>query len=156
MTKPKKKGRKKSKTESEQAAKDAPVEEQLSDNDDDLLHGVCGEPLIGADSDLNDCLLGKYVAKVFLPEKGDDDKLFTGTITQYDQKKKNLLLYIMLTTGRRNSVQPTFTNSGHHLKSGTREFLPTDNASLGNKHFLLCVKLTTRKQCSLKLLCYIQ
>jgi hypothetical protein len=82
------KGRKKSK-KAVKKGPDAPVEDQVTDDDDDdMLHGVCGESLVGADTNPNDCLLGKFVAKVFLPAKGDDDKLFTGTVTHYDQKTK--------------------------------------------------------------------
>ena len=49
---------------------------------------MCGEALVGADGNPNDCLIGKYVAKVFLPEDSDDDRLYTGAVTQYDQKSK--------------------------------------------------------------------
>lgn len=42
------------------------LEDDRSDDDDQLLHGVCGEPYIGADTNPYECLVGKYIVKVFL------------------------------------------------------------------------------------------
>ena len=89
------KGRKKRKRSGqggEDPDPDPVPEDQLTDDDDDLLHGVCGESLVGADANPNDCLIGKYVAKIFLPDDSDDDRLYTGTVTQYDQKTKKFTI----------------------------------------------------------------
>ena len=66
---------------------------------------MCGEDLIGADADPNDCLLGKFVAKIFLPATGDDEHLYTGTVTAYDQKtKKFTVIYHADKFVEKNSV----------------------------------------------------
>ena len=61
------------------------TDDEFSDEDDSFLHGVCGEPPVGADIDSRVCLIGKYMVKEFLPEVGDEKQLYTGEITAYDQ-----------------------------------------------------------------------
>ena len=65
------------------------LEDDRSDDDDQLLHGVCGEPYIGADTNPYECLVGKYIVKVFLTAD-DEEQLYTGLIKHFDQKKKKV------------------------------------------------------------------
>ena len=73
-------------------------EEDDSDNDgygsddEDQLHGPCG--LKPARSDFNawECLIGKSIAKEFLPAYGDLMELYTGKITDYDQRKRKFVI----------------------------------------------------------------
>ena len=76
-----------SEDESSESSDEDSSESYLSDDDDALLHGVCGEPPVGADVD-NSCLIGKYIVKEFLPRVGDEKQLYTAVITAYDQKSQ--------------------------------------------------------------------
>ena len=62
--------------------------EEYSDEDDHLLHGVCGEAPINADSDPHTCLIGKYIVKEFLLAKGHEKRLYTAEITAYSQETR--------------------------------------------------------------------
>ena len=62
--------------------------EEYSDEDDHLLHGVCGEAPINADSDPRTCLIGKYIVKEFLLAKGHEKRLYTAEITAYSQETR--------------------------------------------------------------------
>ena len=58
-------------------------EDEYSDEDDNLLHGVCGEAPINVDVDPRTCLIDKYIVKEFLLAKGREKHLYTAEITAY-------------------------------------------------------------------------
>jgi len=76
-----------SEDESDDSSDDS-SEEYLGE-DDHLLHGVCGEAPINADSDLALVLLtSKYIVKEFLLAKGHEKRLYTAEITAYSQETR--------------------------------------------------------------------
>ena len=59
----------------------------LSD-DESSLHGPCGIKPVNTDIDKWECLIGKRIAKAFLPALGDIQELFIGEIVKYDQDSR--------------------------------------------------------------------
>ena len=49
------------------------------------LHGLCNYRPAAVDANTWECLIGKFVAKEFLPAYGDVMKLYTGVIEDYVQ-----------------------------------------------------------------------
>ena len=54
-------------------------------DDESALHGPCGIEPCNTDVNSWECLIGKHIAKAFLPALGDIKELYTGTIESYNQ-----------------------------------------------------------------------
>lgn len=60
-------------------------EEECASGDEDGLHGPCNSTPPNCGMNMWECLIDKFIAKEFLPARGDLMELYTGVIEDYDQ-----------------------------------------------------------------------